>query len=96
VIDAINTMYNTFSLCLIVETADNDKIINLVCTTVMGETEEFIRQIICGHSLVKDVDEIIDILKRRFHALVQKTLIVALKDAQNRYFMLYPEKRINV
>lgn len=89
--DAINSMYSTFSLCLFVETT-NDEIINLTCTTVMDETEVFIREIICGHSLVTNLDEIIETLRKRFHGLVQKTLIVALKDVQNRYFMLYPEK----
>lgn len=90
--DAINTMYNTFSLCLIVETK-TDNIENLACTTVMDETEEFIRYLICGKNLVKDLDLIIESLKNRFYGLVQKTLIVALKDAQNRYLVLYPEKK---
>lgn len=90
--DAINAMYKTFSLCLYIDT-DDDKIVDIACTTIMDETEEFIRQIMYGHNIVSDLDAIIETLHKRFYALVQKTLIVALKDAQNRYFMIYPHKR---
>ncbi len=84
--DAISAVYNVFSLSLIVETK-TDIIVNMVCTTVMAETEEFLRQIICGKNLINDRDKIIEILKTRFLAIVQKPLIVALKDAHNKYVM---------
>lgn len=90
--DAINAMYHTFSLCLFIDNED-DKIIDIACTTVMDETEDFIRYLLCGHNLVSDIEDIIELLKKRFFGLVQKTLIVALKDAHNRYLMLYPNKR---
>lgn len=91
--DAINTMYHVFSLSLIVDT-NNDLIINLACNTIMDETEAFIRGLLCGKNLVTELDLMIEVIKTRFYALVQKTLIVALKDAHNRYLMIYPEKRI--
>ena len=90
--DAISTVYSVFSLCLFVDTR-TDMIVDLACTTVMDETEAFIRHLLVGRSLVTELEPMIDTLSKRFFALVQKTLIVALKDAQNRYLMIYPDKR---
>lgn len=90
--DAISAVYSVFSLCLFVDTK-TDCIVNLICTTAMPETQEFVQQLLIGRNLVNEMDVMIGILKKRFHALVQKTMIVALKDAQNRYLMLYPDKR---
>ena len=90
--DAISTVYSVFSLCLIND-IKNDTNVNAACTTVMDETEDFIRMLLLGRNIVTELDEIIDSVRKRFFALVQKTLIAALKDAQNRYFMIYPEKR---
>ena len=90
--DAISAVYSVFSLCLFLDTR-TDCIENLICTTAMPETQEFVRQLLIGKNLVSEMDLMVDILKKRFYALVQKTLIVALKDAQNRYLMIYPEKR---
>lgn len=90
--DAISTVYSVFSLCLFVDTK-TDCIVNLICTTAMPETQSFVQQLLVGKNLVLEMDTMVDILRKRFHALVQKTLIVALKDAQNRYLMIYPDKR---
>ena len=90
--DAISTVYSVFSLCLFIDTK-TDEIVDLACTTVMDETEAFIRQLLVGRNIVSELDVMTDCLKKRFFALVQKTLIAALKDAQNRYLMIYPEKR---
>lgn len=90
--DAISTVYQIFSLSLFIDT-ENDCIVNLACTTAMEETEEFIRMLIVGKNILTEMDDILDVLRKRFFALVQKTLIAALKDVQNRYLMLYPEKR---
>lgn len=90
--DAISSVYNVFSLSLFIDT-QTDRIVNLACNTVMDETEDFIRMLLVGKNLLTDLDEMLDILSRRFYALVRKTLIVALKDAQNRYLMFYPDKR---
>lgn len=90
--DAISTVYAVFSLCLFIDTK-TDSIVNLICTTAMPETQEFLQQLLIGKNVVTEIDLMTDILKKRFHALVQKTFIVALKDAQNRYLMIYPDKR---
>ena len=91
--DAINTVYSVFSLCLFIDTK-TDCIVNVACTTVMDETEDFIRMLLLGRNIVAEMDATVDTIKKRFFALVQKTLIAALKDAQNRYLMIYPEKRV--
>lgn len=57
---------------------------------MLDETEEFIKDIICGY-IIYEVDEIIEEIRARFYGLVQKTLIVALKDVYNRYLMIYNE-----
>jgi len=90
--DAISTVFSVFSLCLFIDTK-TDTIVNLSCTTAMEETEDFLRMLLVGRNIVADLETMIDVLKKRFFALVQKTLIVALKDAQNRYLMIYPDKR---
>ncbi len=90
--DAISAVYSVFSLCLFIDTK-TDTILDLACTTAMDETEEFVRILLVGHDIVNDLDVMVEALRTRFFALVQKTLIVALKDAQNRYLMLYPDKR---
>lgn len=84
--DAINIVYENFSLCLIVE-SKTDIIVNMFCTTALDETQEFLSQIIRGKNLITDVDEIVEVLRSRFLAIMQKPLIVALKDAQNKYVM---------
>lgn len=90
--DAINTVYQAFFLSLFVDT-QTDCIVNLVCTTAMSETEEFIRQMLCGRNLLTEMDVMTAEIRGRFLALIQKALLVALKDAQNHYLTAFPEKR---
>ncbi|MBQ9720972.1 MAG: DUF3870 domain-containing protein [Oscillospiraceae bacterium] len=91
--DAIKNVYQVFSLSLIVDTR-TDQIVDSSCTAVMNMTNNYIRSILIGRNLVTEVDEIANELRARFMALVQKTLIVSLRDAQNRYLMAFPEKRL--
>lgn len=90
--DAINAMYGTFSLSLVIDVQTNT-IINCSANMVMSDTNDFLSQIVEGKNIVTDVNLIIDMLRRRFLALSQKAVIVALKDAQNHYLMAYPEAR---
>ena len=90
--DAISTVYRSFSLCLIVNLR-TDIIVDVFSTVAMDETEDFIRSLLVGANLLTELDMVTDRIKKRFLAMVQKTLIVALKDAQNRYMMSFPEKR---
>ncbi len=88
--DAINAMYGTFSLSLIIDT-HSDNIISLSCNMVMAETIEFVRQLLIGKNIITDMDEMVETIQKRFLALSQKALIVALRDAQNRYQMSMKE-----
>lgn len=90
--DAISSVYRTFSLCLIVD-VNTDRIVDACCTVAMEETEEFVRSLLVGTNLVTESNLVIERIKKRFMAMVQKTLIVAYKDAHNRYLLAFPEKR---
>ena len=87
--DAINAMYGTFTLSLVVD-VKTGTIINCSANMIMSDTIDFLRQIIEGKNLVTDTDLITDLLKKRFLALSQKAVVAALKDAQNRFLMAYP------
>ena len=87
--DAINAMYGTFTLSLVVD-VKTGTIINCSANMIMSDTIDFLRQIIEGKNLVTDTDLITDLLKNRFLALSQKAVVAALKDAQNRFLMAYP------
>ena len=86
--DAINAMYGTFTLSLVVDVKTGT--INCSANMIMSDTIDFLRQIIEGKNLVTDTDLITDLLKKRFLALSQKAVVAALKDAQNRFLMAYP------
>ena len=87
--DAINAMYGTFTLSLVVD-VKTGTIINCSANMIMSDTIDFLRQIIEGKNLVTDTDLITDLLKKLFLALSQKAVVAALKDAQNRFLMAYP------
>lgn len=91
--DVISSTYSVFSLCVIID-RETDRIVDIACNTIMDETEDFIRDMLCSRNIVKELDIMIDTIQSRFFALIQKALIAALKDAQNRYFIVFPEKRI--
>lgn len=91
--DVITSTYPVFSVCLIVD-KETDRIVDAGCTTAMDETREFVRQMLCGKNLVTDLERMRSEIKSRFFALLQKALVVAVKDAQNRYFVEFPEKRL--
>lgn len=90
--DAINAIYGTFSLSLVIDVHSN-RIVGLSTNTVMSETKDFLSQLLIGKNIVTDVDLMCNILRRRFLALSQKAVIVALRDAQNHYLMAYPQAR---
>ena len=90
--DVISSSYSVFSLCVIIY-KETDRIVDIACNTIMDETEQFIRDMLCSRNIVTEVDKMIEVIQSRFFALIQKALIAALKDAQNRYLMIFPEKR---
>lgn len=90
--DAINAVYQVFSLSLIVDTRD-DMIVDVGCTMVMDKSESFIRALLTGRNLLTDMDSMQEQIKTRFFTLAQKPVLVALKDAQNRYLIAFPHKK---
>lgn len=90
--DAINAMYGTFSLSMVIDVRSNH-IVSISGNMVMQETNDFMASLLVGKNIVTDVDEMCDILRRRFLALSQKAVIVALRDAQNHYLMAYPQAK---
>ncbi|SCM82425.1 conserved hypothetical protein [uncultured Sporomusa sp.] len=85
--DAISTVYNVFFLSFIVDT-ETDLIVDVTCNTVRTMTQDFIRSLLIGQNLANGIDGMVRDIQQRFFGLVQKTLIVALKDAHNRYMMV--------
>ena len=71
--DAINAMYGTFTLSLVVD-VKTGTIINCSANMIMSDTIDFLRQIIEGKNLVTDTDLITDLLKSAFWPYPKKPL----------------------
>lgn len=89
--DPITSVYQVFFLSLIVD-KENDTIVDAACNTASNMTEAFIRSMFIGRSIAGGVEEMAQDIRRRFFGLAQKALIVALKDAHNRYIMVKKNK----
>lgn len=85
--DVINNVFQTLSLGLVID-RDTDIIIDANITAVMDVTRNFIRDILIGKNFVTEFEDINNEIRDRFHGLIQKPLIVSLKDARNRYRMI--------
>jgi len=85
--DVINNVYQVLSLSLIIDRETNI-IVDADCTTVMSLTSNFIKEIIIGRNIITDINDIEHEIRERFFGLIQKPLIVSLKDAYNRYRMI--------
>jgi len=51
-------------------------------------TKEFIRSLLVRGNLETGIEDIVAEVQSRFFGLVQKSLVVALKDAHNRFLVL--------
>jgi hypothetical protein len=85
--DPIAILYQVFFLTLIVD-KDTDVIVNATCNTARVMTEDFIRSLLVGKNLSKGMDNMVQEIRQRYFGMAQKTLIVALKDAHNRYLLV--------
>ncbi len=90
--DAINTMYGNFMLGLVID-IPSYRIISVNGNMVMQETNEFLAHLLVGKNIITDMEDMCSLLKRRFLALSQKAVIVALRDAQNHFLMAYPQAK---
>ena len=84
--DPIASMYDVFFLSAIVD-LKTDIIVDVTCNTASDMTRDFVRSILIGGNMSSGVEDMVQKLRDRFFGLVQKPLIVALKDAHNRYMM---------
>lgn len=91
--DPITKMYNFFFLGLILD-KNTGVIIDITCNTISDITNGFIKTILVDKNLVNDLNKIIIEINERFLGTSQKALIVALKDAFNKYEM-YKQKSNN-
>lgn len=87
--DPIASLYEVFFVSLIVDQS-NDTIINAACNTASHMTEDYIRSLLVGRNVKTEVEIMVQEIRNRFFGLLQKALIVALKDAHNRYMMVLP------
>ncbi len=90
--DVVNAMYQSLSLCLIIDIHSN-QILQLDCTMVLSTTTDFIRGLLVGKNIISDIEEITYLMQKRFLGMSQKAILAALHDAQNRYLMAYPNAR---
>ena len=80
-------MYGTFTLSLVVD-VKTGTIINCSDNMIMSDTIDFLRQIIEGKNLVTGLRIC---SKSAFGPIPKKAVVAALKDAQNRFLMAYPD-----
>ncbi len=85
--DPITSVYNVFFLSAIVD-EDTDLIVDVTCNAASEMTKDFIRSLIVGNNFLDGVEDIVQSIRGRFFGLVQKPLIVALKDAHNHYKLI--------
>lgn len=91
--DPITKMYSSFFVGLILD-KNTDIILDITCNAISDITNDFIKTILVGKNLVKDLNEIILEIDERFLGTAQKALIVALKDCFNKY-SVYKQKNNN-
>jgi hypothetical protein len=89
--DPIASSNQVFFVSIIVD-EETGLVVDATCNTVREMTENFIRLLLVGKNLATGVDEMVQEIRQRFFGLVQKTLIVALKDAHNRFMVLRKDK----
>ena len=82
--NAITDIYKSFYIGFVVDTED-DKIIDLSCSSTIRTTEEFIQSLFIGEKM--DIYNIIleKNIKKRYHGSSQRAIIVAYKDALKKY-----------
>jgi hypothetical protein len=84
--DPISSIYDVFFLSLIVD-KETEIIVDATCNTARDMTKDFVRCLLVGQSLTREIDSMVQAIQHRFFGLAQKALIVALKDAYNRYMI---------
>ncbi|GAA0728506.1 DUF3870 domain-containing protein [Clostridium malenominatum] len=89
--DPITVMYNGFFLGMIIN-KDTGEIIDVTSNAISSMTTDFIKSMLIGYSIVKELDEMINEINNRFFGTAQKALIVALREVHNK-FLIEMKKR---
>ena len=89
--DPILSTYDIFFIGLIIDLETNI-IIDSTSNTVKEKTSDFINSIVAGYDIINNIDELELEVKRRYHGMVQKAIIAAVKDARNKYLMVIDKK----
>lgn len=82
--NAITKIYGSFYMALEIE-PESGKILDFSCTHSLDLTEQFLRRIFVGRSLVEQYAQIEDEVARRYHGSSAKAVLAAMKDAEKRY-----------
>lgn len=82
--DAIYNTHGEFYISLVLE-RDTGRIVDMGCNTIVGVTEQFVRELLIGRRIPEDVPALEQEIRSRYFALTQRPLIAALKDAANRF-----------
>lgn len=78
----ITKQYNQFFLALVIDVT-NDEIIDSECSSTLQLTNQFVHGLLTGCTVH---DESIEgEIRGRYHGASQKALIVAFRDAKNKY-----------
>jgi|SRR5215469_12722579 len=85
--DPISSSFEVFFVSLVVD-RETGVIVDATCNTARDMTKEFIRSLLVRRNLETGIEEIVGEVRSRFFGLVQKSLLVALKDAHNRFLVL--------
>ena len=85
--DPIASSYEVFFVGLVVD-KNTCVIVDATCNTARDLTMDFIRSIVIGHNLETELNAMTTELRNRFFGLVRKPLLVALKDAHNRFMVV--------
>ena len=85
--DPIFSTHDIFFIGLIIDKETNI-IVDSTSNTVKEKTSEFINSIVTDYDIVKNIDELELEVKERYHGMVQKAVIAAVKDARNKYLMI--------
>ena len=85
--DPIASSYQVFFVSLVVD-HDTGVIVDATFNTARDMTKDFIRSILVGGNLVSGLEELSAQIRQRFFGLAQKPLLVALKDAHNRFVVV--------
>ncbi len=80
----ITDQYSVFFLAFMVDTID-DTIVNVGGSFMLQETKDFVRELFVGQLFSEYSPKIVDRIRKRYWGSSQKAIIVAYKDALNRY-----------